>query len=1004
MVRRGRHRREGPSGASGPDGRRAGTRRAIRAALAIAGTDAVRLVLTGDRGQADRIIEGLGAVPPPDAQLRVAARPGLVAVDATGAGERSLRRLARALPRRRPVDGIGCVTGLAGDGDERGVDSASRLARLLRTRAALHLVVPAEHDRPIFVTCREPDRAEVSELARDLRERLVREWLHAGPGSGSARPNPGPDGKMEERLAASLERACRQSLALSSLAWGGCGLGAAVASAWDRTIPDERARRWNRAGAAALAAGVTLAILGGFAQANRAVEVGRALSVVAPALRGAGADPGAFAGESKARRYARAAQALAEAAGPSASSPLSALHPASEALRELSVRTVRDAVVRPARRTVRHRMARDLGPGTDPDEWLERAGGVLARAGEGGSHATANLLAGAYGGSEAKWMRALAGADPGPPSAAGSLAGAGERGFVATVAAWAKGRYMNGTLLVAARRTARAREWRERLEALRAFESALRTREARGLASDGPDPELERIRARARGLLGEPTVERALAEAVRVREDALAELDGLRLAGDVPLVGIEPDGTRGLGAAARRLLAGYESMAGEDFLAYPGGGAGGGAPAYFSAGTVLASLERFDRRLAEVRTGDSIHGLLGPELETAALDEAARRIESGSHDRLATEERAAIGAVERLARARGAHPAADRIAAVLERLDAARGRTALRAIEEDDPLGVEFDAETDRHAILDRVTAGIERLDALYRGAPAAVGFRWRELGRALRGYRNADPSSVLTRMVDRARDFARRESAACPDEYPRIDAGRPPAGYPDRAYAAFARRLDAVCREAAAREAADADAALRSFYREHLAWRWPYSNRPGAPVVPASTLVELLRRAGRRGAEALPADLSALVSPWRLDRHGDPVLDLAVEWRTEPDRERNAEHLAAYRLEGMKALANGGRAWRYGDPLRAHLRLAKDSPLRFEGGAAEVSIPVEPGRWVARIVAGAPAAAFTIEIPVAGAGAAESIRLSALVSKRRPAESGRPAPTVVVGAAGDYG
>ena len=78
--------------------------------------------------------------------------------------------------------------------------------------------------------------------------------------------------------------------------------------------------------------------------------------------------------------------------------------------------------------------------------------------------------------------------------------------------------------------------------------------------------------------------------------------------------------------------------------------------------------------------------------------------------------------------------------------------------------------------------------------------------------------------------------------------------------------------------------------------------------------------------------------------------------------------------------LEDGRRGWRYGDRLVAHLRLAKDSPLRFPGGALEASIPIGEGGWVRSLAAGAAAATTTVETPVTGAGAGEegTLRISA--------------------------
>ena len=994
MARRQGLRRAGRVLASGPDGKLAGPGRAVRAAFEIAGVDAVRLVLTGDRSYADRILEGLGTEPPPDAIVRVAARPGLVVVDATGAGERSLRRLARALPRRRPVDGIGWITGLEAE-DGGGVANAARLARLLRVRAALHVVVPSDRDRdrPIFVAVPDVAAADVRALAHGFEARLVLEWLHRGGRPTFARSHPGTHASMVPALEAAIVSARSKSLRLSSLAWGGSGLAEAVANTWDRTAPDERFHGWRWAGAAVLAAGVALGMLGVHSQAKRAGEVERALSVLAPVLPGAAMDPGTLAGASKARRYLGAAQALVRAAGPSVFSPLSGLHPGSGPLRSLASRAVGEAVVRPAQEAIRERIARDLAPRTDPDGWLERAGAVFAGVGASGPDATAGLLAAAYGGTAARWRReldrlprALRSAEFAPSREAG-------HGFVATMEAWARNRYANGAPLGAARRAASVPGWRGRMNALGELDTALGTDAARWLARRGADPRLDRILARARGILDEPTLARARAAAGRAQADARAEIAGLRAAGDAPLV--ELDGSEGprLAAAARRLLRAYESLANEDLLAPGGGNAGAAGRPGDSARKVLASLERLERRLAEPRIGEALDESLRAEIEAAAFDEAARRIEAGSIGPFAAEERYAVRTLERLARSRGAYRPADRFAAWTARLDELRARAALRAIEEDDPLAVEFDGDTDRHSVLDRVTTGIERLDALYRRAAGLRDFRWREIGRTLRGYRNGDPSSVLTRMAARARDYAGRGAAACRGETARIGASPSPAGYPERAWAAFVRRLDAVCLEVAVRAAADADNDLRNYYREHLAWRWPYSDLPNAPAAPRSTLGELLRRAADRELEELPVDLAAIVAPWRRNRKGEPVLDLVVEWRTAPKRERNAEHLVAYRIEGLEALGNGGREWRYGDRLEARLRLAKDSPLRFEGGTAEGSVPIEPESWAGNFAAGAPAADLAIEVPVIRKdGAADRLRVSATLRVNRESPEDRPA------------
>ena len=1062
MARR-RYRLPGTSlpRSAGPEGECRSARRAAIRAGAIAGADAIRVVLTGDDRHADRILASLGMDPPPEARLRFAARPGLMVADATGADERSLRRLARVLPRRRPVDGIGYVAGLDGDAGENGAEQAGRLAKLLQVHAALHIVIPGESETPIFEPCPELAAPDVHALVRGLRERLVHGWLNGAVRPDFGSRSGGPDERMDARVEAAIGRSRSASLRLSSLAWGGPGLVAAVASTWDRTVPAERQARGRWAGAAALSAGIVLGTLGAITQAERAEEVDQALSVLAPALKNAGSDPDAFAGGTRALRYARAAAALERAARPSVVSPLSGLHPGSAALRTLASRTVVDAIVRPASRALRERTQRDLRPRADPDEWLDRAGVALARIRGPGPYDAAALLAAAYDTPEGRWRRylarrshplpaagadlslrapplrapacdpspwrrgalaarvgetcGLAGVGVSPDAGAAPRSEAAENGFVRTMETWARDRYAKSTVFEPARRAASTHAWREEMAALRSMDDALGSGAVRWLAPGGSDPELERILARARGILDAEAVDKGRAAARRAGQAAAAALARLRLRGAYPLVDLHGEEGPALAPAARGLLHAYETLAQEELLAHlspqpssrgredAAGSLVRGTPARgVAARQLVASLKRLDRRIAEIGISRDLRERLGAEIESAALEEAASRIEAAAAGPGGAQERAAIRELERLARAKGAHHAARRLGAVHARLDEGRARAALRAIEEHDPLGIEFDASTDRLAVLDRVVAAIARLDALHRAEPELRDFAWEQLGRALRGYRIGDRASVLTRMAERARVYADRGTATC-NEPARPDT-RPPGGYAGRAWAAFERRLEAVCRKAGAGADADAERRLRSFYEEHLAWRWPYASAPEAPAAPRSTLIELLQRAKGRETGDLSPGLAAIIEPWSRNRHGDPVLELAVEWRTEPEGERNAEHLVSYRIEGMRDREDGGREWRYGDRLYARLRLAKDSPLRFADGGMEASIPIGKKDGVRRLATGDLAATLTIEAPVTDAPAAgarqeeRTLRISATLRaigkpdrKRPPSATARP-------------
>ena len=344
--------------------------------------------------------------------------------------------------------------------------------------------------------------------------------------------------------------------------------------------------------------------------------------------------------------------------------------------------------------------------------------------------------------------------------------------------AWSRNRYTKSSLLAHARRAAGATGWRARMTALRAMETALGAGEGRWLSSGGSDPGLERILARARGVLDEKTVERGRAAASRAEQAARVEIEGLRLGGAYRLVDLAGDEGPALAAAARRLLRALEAFASEDLLASDRARSRSVAATGFTARSLLASLKRLDRRLAATGVDRGLREWLRVEIETAAFDEAADRIEAATLGSFVAEERAAIREIERLARAKGSYRAAIRIGSVRARLEEATSRAALRAIEEEDPLAVEFDAGTDRHAVLDRVVAGIERLDTLHREEVEFGGFEWEELGRTLRGYRTGDRSSALTRMAERAGDYARRGTSGCGEPL-QGDPGPPPGRLP---------------------------------------------------------------------------------------------------------------------------------------------------------------------------------------------------------------------------------
>ena len=196
MARRYGLPRIGPAAVTGPDGESTTARRAVARAVRIAGADAVRVVLTGDRRPADRILADLGMDPLPGAVLRVAARPGMMVAgrDRRRREEPSPPRPgapATKAPRRHRV----CAEPRRGGGSKRsGAGGPARPAPAGVCRAPRRVPV---RERP-------PDLRALPRPERSRRTR-ARPWPHGTVGARLAprRRAPGPrrDGHRSRRAA-----------------------------------------------------------------------------------------------------------------------------------------------------------------------------------------------------------------------------------------------------------------------------------------------------------------------------------------------------------------------------------------------------------------------------------------------------------------------------------------------------------------------------------------------------------------------------------------------------------------------------------------------------------------------------------------------------------------------------------------------------------------------------------------------------------------------------------
>ena len=566
-------------------------RRALREARGIGGDTAPWAVVVSGEGSA-RLERELGLAPAPAAEVRVSASERLVLVDAANATERTLRRLARRLPWRRPFDAL---VVLAPDGAvaPRAAHRAALVARGSGFTAALHLVLPGagegegeggDRGTPGAARIVAPGRGGARDLLAALEADVARAWLGAAGAAGVASHAGGEGGgrdavravarilgsELEEAVRALRDRA-PACLDLAGLAARAGRFPETIAATAGRTRPDRRGPLPMQGAAALLVLGLGL----GAAGALDAVRDAERLANLMRAAEGQRiehlARPGLVPDPARTGVVAGLAVDLAEAGESTWTRPAGPWLPGARALRALAADLLVGYVGRPLGTEVERRAAALLAPAKDIETWTGRAaradrllGGwnaLLAGAAEANA---GGLLDTAFGAPSGGWPAGVGAALERTGAARtlerlgvvdhrGRLREAARAGLLGSARAEARRRYLDGPVLAGARVAADPAASRaERHAALARTRDALGRPASAWLVETEDRPEhtaILPVLARALGLslVESDWVARAGADLSRARRQARE--DAVRIAG--PWLG--PVLERGGGGAGLRL-------------------------------------------------------------------------------------------------------------------------------------------------------------------------------------------------------------------------------------------------------------------------------------------------------------------------------------------------------------------------------------------------------------------------------------------------------------------
>ena len=969
-------------------------RSALAQARRTAGENALRIVVVANEGSFGDLCAGLGAVAPAPATFGIAARDGLVLVDASQASLADLRTLGRSLPWSRALDAAAVVV----RDESVPADALVRtgaFARACGLELALHVVVSSPSRAPVwalFGRARPDGRSLCDALLRDAS----RWWLGGGSREGLEQLV----GARSRELASELDRAIgavpSPSVRFASLALGGAGLAAAVSQSTSLTRPARTTAVSSRVLYAACVGFVALSVYTAMALLHRSLDLH---SAVETAEREASTtwvltDVDTVPNPARVYRVVRSAMRLSEMSGFLPLAPLAALLPDARAPRDLGAALFEAYLLRPLAAALAEKIEADLVPVEDARAWLvraRRAGEWLVAwdglADEPEQVDLSRLLADAFGDQVSAWpdrperaLRLSLATVPAPEDGGLDVAYLStlvRDRFVETMSLWAHGVYTNGPVTAAAEVVADERaDWHRRYRALIALRQSLSDSAQRWItaAKDTSDYRYESwIYGRSVGMavLGTGATVEAKAAVSAIRITAREAATTFTAPGLGPILVRSSAGASG-GAQSSlalspptsawlSLLEGFQRL-GVAELPPPPDILPHGALTLDVPDVLRARrrLRGFDRLVSDIPRGlpfDAFAATVA-EVEAEVLPGTLNAVERAARpfDRSAYEERLTVAlseletgieALDEIATWFSEHDASAESDALL----AIRSRVALTVLgagadvlETRDPLAIHFDAGADRQAMVRRFERGVSALERIYEqyaksnAAVAAsagefLALEWTQIGRDLEGYRSGDPVSAISALSGMVRAYSENPVDACAAERSTHAGVRD--DYVARAFARYVADRARVChalRLAGTRRVYDA---LVSYYETHLVSLWPYTASPDAPeagTAKLSTFVERVR-AGTDALSQIEGRYSALFAETARfwNVESDPLaVEFRLEWRARRAEELNARHIIGFAVEGPEPDEDGVYTWRYGSPFAVRLRLAKDSPLRF--------------------------------------------------------------------------
>jgi len=977
-------------GKSGRTGLRSGLTQARR----LSSADALCVVVVAGEAGVGDLCRSLGLIPPPVASIAIAAGGDTILIDATRASRSELRKLARALPWRRPVDGVAVLAnaqGLPQDGVARAVD----FARAAGVCVALHMVLPSRSELPAWRVIDSGNRdgdAICGQLAADT----VRLWLIGAEREGLEELALAQSRELPGAVNRALTVAPSSMVDVASLGFSGVGLRGAVAQTVARTRPATVPSAVMGFNLAALALGAMLTAVTVTFTLQKVNDLRGAVAIASreAAVPWTAQEIAAVPNSTRVRRISGIADSLADSSKFSPLSPFSYLIPLNGAPRRLGAAMQDSYLLRPLGSALETQAVARLVPSEDAESWLNDAQVISdwiaaweALQDDPREVDVKALLAAAFGGEREIWPDDLdislieTGVDLPLPGEGGLDVGAiiemARDNFNLSMQMWADATYTNGPVAAAGRQAGDlTRDWRSRHTAMMALRAALQDPAQFWLTAseDRSDHATElRIlgRALAMGLIDPVTMVETKAAVARIRIDARDQIGQFQLPGLGALLSRSAQNSGSnlqLTTEAAAWFSYIDRVANEAGFASPPPAAN---PPVLGAVTIdaiavsriLENLRAFDRfsndilanlpaaptRMLLDELASELVLSVAVQVENALRTDNEFGIASVRSERNAAADRALVDLmeIESWLIGENALSQADQVARVSARIADGVLNTAMETLEQEDPMSVHVDPTADGNAVVRRFERGLARLrqineelvqpflPAAANGVDSLVAVQWRDIAADLEAYVRGDTDSYISALEGTVRAWADNPLGAC--DAPRTPAGR--SDYLARAAADFTAEVEAACAASRREEIDEIVEEASEYFNTHARDTWPFAPAPGAQEIGPAALAQFLERL-HDGEDAfaetdgqLAANFAEHASFWTP---GDVAqVRFRIQWRWNRGIELLANHLADARVAGTEIEGDDLHIWRYGEPFSIKFRLARNSPwwYRMEDG-----------------------------------------------------------------------